>query len=472
MIEKRKYLPIAAIAAVALVATACSDNDRTPVATAPAPAPAPDEQEMMPTGPTPDEIAAATKAAGTKETAITAEAAQTDDAGLADTVTMTIARDSDGTTITFADTALAGDDDPKFAMAEDLGDGRTMHVRAMDADDDGNVVEEVVVVSTDIDAPKATPFADVHMLDTNPNDATPPVNQSVEIVAGNLEMIMTDGITAVGEGEITVLAAVEDNDQTPDVDETVAAFETAATFAGAAGTLKCAGATDCTVTLGAEGAITDFGTGWEFTPDADETVDVADTDYLHYGFWLQRTTDADGVLTYDEVQTFAGSSIAATGSVTQVTGSATYDGGATGVYVKNNEYDSATGEVTDASSGHFTADASLTATFGQLNDDDNVGTIAPNLLNTLSGTIDGFELSGGEANEWSVNLQGDIDTVDGTASGAANGGGDPGGTFSATFHGPNEDADNDPIAPHTVVGEFNTNFGNGSAAGGFGARKQ
>ena len=39
-----------------------------------------------------------------------------------------------------------------------------------------------------------------------------------------------------------------------------------------------------------------------------ETVDVADTDYLHYGFWLTRTTDADGVLTYDEVETFAGSS--------------------------------------------------------------------------------------------------------------------------------------------------------------------
>ena len=36
----------------------------------------------------------------------------------------------------------------------DFGDGRTMHVREMKADDDGNVVEEVVIVSTDIERPR------------------------------------------------------------------------------------------------------------------------------------------------------------------------------------------------------------------------------------------------------------------------------------------------------------------------------
>ena len=41
----------------------------------------------------------------------------------------------------------------------DLGNGRTMHTRTMDADADGNVVTEVVIVSTDIEAPKATAFA-------------------------------------------------------------------------------------------------------------------------------------------------------------------------------------------------------------------------------------------------------------------------------------------------------------------------
>ena len=53
----------------------------------------------------------------------------------------------------------AADDDPMFEQAMDFGDGRTMHVRKMDADDDGNVVEEVVIVSTDIEPPEATLFA-------------------------------------------------------------------------------------------------------------------------------------------------------------------------------------------------------------------------------------------------------------------------------------------------------------------------
>ena len=42
----------------------------------------------------------------------------------------------------------------------DLGEGRTMHVRVNSDDEDGKV-EEVVIVKTDIKAPKATPFAKV-----------------------------------------------------------------------------------------------------------------------------------------------------------------------------------------------------------------------------------------------------------------------------------------------------------------------
>ena len=48
---------------------------------------------------------------------------------------------------------------------------------------------------------------------------------------------------------------------------------------------------------------------WRFTPDKKVTVDVPDYDYLNYGFWLQKTADADGVLTYNEVETFADSSL-------------------------------------------------------------------------------------------------------------------------------------------------------------------
>ncbi len=115
--------------------------------------------------PTAEEL---TKRADTKRKAIAAEAAQTTDAGLGgsnadgtavDTYSMTIKRGRDGTTVEIADTAQAGDDDPKFAQAMDLGGGTTMHVRTMEADSDGDVVSEVVMVSTDIEAPKAVPFA-------------------------------------------------------------------------------------------------------------------------------------------------------------------------------------------------------------------------------------------------------------------------------------------------------------------------
>ena len=154
-----------------------------------------------------------------------------------------------------------------------------------------------------------------------------------------LAMIATTGITSTGAADITLNAAVEDNDDTPDMDETVAAFETDATFDGAPGTLKCAaaaGTAGCTVTLDADGEITGFGDDWEFTPADGATVDVDDADYLHYGFWLMRTTDADGATTYNEVQTFAGSSLdEPSGSVENVEGSATYEGGAVGVYVKD-----------------------------------------------------------------------------------------------------------------------------------------
>ena len=47
-------------------------------------------------------------------------------------------------------------------------------------------------------------------------------------------------------------------------------------------------------------------TGWVFIPDMGATSDEPDYDYLNYGFWLKRTTDADGATTYNEVETFAG----------------------------------------------------------------------------------------------------------------------------------------------------------------------
>ena len=80
-----------------------------------------------------------------------------------------ISRDNDGTTVTITDTANADADDPQIRDARwppwmgDLGDwAGSMHVRTMDADDDGDVEQEVVIVRTDIEAPTATPFTTEH----------------------------------------------------------------------------------------------------------------------------------------------------------------------------------------------------------------------------------------------------------------------------------------------------------------------
>ena len=433
-------------------------------------------------------VVAGTKEAGTKVVALTAEAVQTTVEGLGgsgdEALTVAISRDRMGTTVEFTDTDLMGEDDPEFTLYKDLGKGRTMHTRKMEADEDGNVVEEVVIVSTDIAAPKPVAFAkfeDDQGMPTQALDVSTDTTNDPQDGVATFEALavdQTDGnnvFALVKSSAFTAGTAAElmfpDNDPgTTTVDD---AFETAGTYNGAMGTYRCNGNADCTVTLDAMGAITAMSDGWIFTPDPRVTSDQPDYDYLHYGFWLEKTTDEDGVLKYDEVETFAGSSIAVTGTVATVDGSATYDGGSTGVYVKNVYTEG--GSIESATSGHFTADVVLNATFGQV-EVETLGTIAPNLLNTLTGTIDNFDLSGGEVNEWAVNLKGAIDANEGTASGTANGGGAE-GTFNATFHGPtpltpaDDDANDITVAPGSVVGEFGANFSNGSVAGGFGARK-
>ena len=83
----------------------------------------------------------------------------------------------------------------------------------------------------------------------------------------------------------------------------------------------------------------------------------------------------DGVLTYNEVETFAYSSIAVSGSVDRCRQAARRTkGGATGVYVRNSEFNVRwwdRGVATSA--GQFAADASLTATFGQVQEEGCTG---------------------------------------------------------------------------------------------------
>ena len=461
-------------------------------------------------------VAAGTKAAGTKRTAIATEAAQsatgtpgTDGAGGADAglggssapapttgqaageYNLAIKRDRTATTVTITVEGATEDDNETFELDMDLGHGRTMHTRTQETDDDGNTEVEVVVVSTDIEAPKATAFGMVHELDIRVDGETATTenpNDALAVTTANLAHVKASAFVAPAGTVTTVLSfqqAVEDDASTTDVDESRDAAEIMGTYEGAMGTFKCnATAAACTVTVNAMGVVSALSTDtdWIFIPADGATVDVADTDYLHYGFWLKRTTDSDGAITYNEVETFAGSSLdaTATANLDDVTGSATYSGGATGVYEHN--VTNPDGTEKSATSGQFTATANLTATFGQTVNDtntpnvDEAGQIPPNMLNTVTGTISNFVLEHGEANDWSVSLDGDRASGENTFSGSANGGGEA-GTFSGTFHGEAAETESTGdgttrIAPSTVVGEFNANFSNGSVAGAFGARKQ
>ena len=449
---------------------------------------------------------AATKAAGTKQTAIEAEAAQTTDAGLGgsdalgtDTLTgtsddpysLTIERDASATTVKIADTGNAGDDDPKFMQAMDLGDGLTMHTRTMEADDDGNVVEEVVMVKTDIEAPKDTAFEKVpeqalNVSTNTDNDSPSETHEALNVSAiisalsdeaktAALAKIMVSGFRS--GGSLSGTFAFDDTN-TATIDE---AFESEGTYNGAAGTYRCNGTVNCSVTYSAKGEITDIGSDWIFTPDEGATSPVQDDDYLHYGFWLKKTTK-DGVVTYDEVETFAGSSLSPTvvGDISLVVGDAKYEGSAVGVYVKN-VYGS-DGSVESATSGHFTADATLTAYFGGVD-------VAAAKQFTVEGNITDFALSGNDKNNnWSVSLKAadfsggrDSDGSPGTDhanvfAGEAEGGG-TNGDWSGTFYGetpetPATDDGTARVAPGSMAGEFDAAFSNGSVAGAFGARKK
>ena len=182
------------------------------------------------------------------------------------------------------------------------------------------------------------------------------------VVTENSALIAAARFTA---GTVAELTFDFDVGGTANMDE---ADEVVGTYNGTPGTYRCNGTAVCTVDINAMGKVESVGTGWIFTPDMGATTDQPDYDYLHYGFWLQKTTDEDGVLTYDEVQTFAGSSVAVSGGVATVRGSATYNGGATGVYV-HSEVNS-DGSPVATTAGQFAADATLMATFGQTVDEE------------------------------------------------------------------------------------------------------
>ena len=113
---------------------------------------------------------------------------------------------------------------------------------------------------------------------------------------------------------------------------------------------------------------------------------------------------------------------------------------------------------------------------------------------TIDGTVTKFDLQHGEVNDWAVKLgltdfsgrtnndpgksepgSSHMHTFNGVATGDSTA---AAGSWNGVFYGASEetaatdDDDTARVVPVAVVGEFNANFTDGTAAGGYGANKQ
>ena len=315
-------------------------------------------------------------------------------------------------------------------------------------------------------------------------DSTPPgvttLGTSVDInsVVANERPAATPTQWAAMVFDSTSLVGAQDQDLTVDLNETFTG-----SYFGAPGQFQCiaAGEANCGLVRNDDGTVgvADNGTGaatmmgiqgsgrWSFTPDPGAMITVPDQDWMAYGAWLTTPDDAPGEHRIGVF--FNGMDPWAPATMTTLTpdedvvgdalrGTATYSGGATGVYVDG------------ADSGLFTARAMLTADFDKATNgvNDAVDYMISGRIDNFRGT-DGVFLgddtqaspndpTAGE-NDWVV-LLGAFDfgmTDDGEIEDTGTTGSADGvawtGSWNGQLFGPSTDADG-PIAPSGVAGQF------------------
>ena len=269
-------------------------------------------------------------------------------------------------------------------------------------------------------------------------------------------------------------------------------------FHGVPGEYSCTGTDTCSATTNNLGQVVTLAGTWTFTPsNLDFGVTghmvqgvVNDTDYLTFGYWVQKDVDEDE--TTIGVSTFASGSSLSDAYVTLFTatnmiGTADYEGKAVGKFVMKTLTPQGVGTVTDG--GTFTADANLKAYFGG-ND------IAFNNQFTISGTIDDFRNDDGDVIDprWEVTLgkagfatsatqataSPAFDRASLTGFTGTTSAGGPSGNWGGSFYGTPMNADGTPDTPSgtntdayptSVAGEFDAHFTNGHALGAFGATR-
>ena len=267
------------------------------------------------------------------------------------------------------------------------------------------------------------------------------------------------------------------------------------TLNGIAGTFTCTTG-ECTVAFAtatpgtsiADNTVATLtGDGWTFESDGNvETQATQDDDYMYFGYWLQDEGDNDFAF-----NTFFGGNAAfalaadlidnTAAAFTMTESKAVFTGSAAGKYVEKT-LEVVGGEATPVAiaGDYFTADATLTAYFGQSPD------VPSNMHNSIRGTISNFENSQGDDVNFRINLNAiAIDTGDGTFTGGTVAGvhgsgsditqtiaGADGGEWEGQFFGPAGETDDVATTlPTGVAGDFQAHFNDAHVVGAFGATR-
>ena len=282
----------------------------------------------------------------------------------------------------------------------------------------------------------------------------------VDVMKMRLGTISDDGTLDPGNGEVSVasLAGMTAVDVAADLDtaNNTDGSSTPGSYMGITGAVVCLGS-DCKV--GAAGTA-DEGKlvgSWYFSPadpketyvakdpDADEVSYTPATLFGTYGYWL--VDDGAGAITIHTFREHGAGHSGEIGPHDTLPQSATYEGMAGGMSVHKTFDGNA--KQTGIASGAFTADVSLTATFG--------GSAM------LKGEIDNFKSDNSAAFDpsWKVTLV-ESSLSGGNATGATKGGGND-GVWSASTYGV------EMQRPMGIVGDFTAHFTDGHVAGAFGA---
>ena len=191
----------------------------------------------------------------------------------------------------------------------------------------------------------------------------------------------------------------------------------------------------------------DLGGGWTTrvlkTPSSERAVVYSHPDHLHFGWWFTAPHDPED-LRFDTFM--RGDNLLPSGHVKALTGTATYEGPAAGIYVKRS---AGTGY---AAKGVFAATVTLTADFGD--------------AGTIGGAVRDFTEDGSPIGAWTVNLMPaslatEANAFKGAIGGAAANRAWDDGNWTGGFF--DQALDGSPVA---VLGEFHAVAGTPQAKDG------